>query len=174
MSIPHTSFSANVTLSKPFFCSSDCTDVNRSTSPYDQRTYRVQDDALLAVDHVLALLAREHTCTIIQSINTRHPRLSAPSTGLQSQVVAILSTASVTAQFLFPTFTRRIAASAAVHAALITSAFLPVTGSAAEAPTTSVSALTAAKPSMCAPTCSLTTSPLARACSASASDASGE
>ena len=97
-----------------------------------------------------------------------------PSTGLQSHAAAILPTVSVTVQFLLPTLTRRMAASAAVYAALSTSAFLPVTGSLADAPTTRVSALTAAKPSIWAPTCSLTTSPLARVCDDSGSEASGE
>ena len=93
---------------------------------------------------------------------------------MQSNAAAILPTASVTAQFLFPTLTRRIAASAAVHAAAIASALRPVTGAAADAPTTSVSALTAAKPSMCAPRWSLTTSPAASVCEEDGSEARGE
>lgn len=74
-----------------------------------------------------------------------------PSTALQSNALAIFATASVTAQFLFPTLTSRMAASAAAHAAWSTSARRPVTGSLSDAPTMRVSALTAAYPSMCAP-----------------------
>ena len=71
-----------------------------------------------------------------------------PSTGLQPQVWTVLATPSVTAQFLCPTLTSLMATSAAVHAALITSAWRPVTGSAADAPTTIVSAVMAANPSI--------------------------
>ena len=74
-----------------------------------------------------------------------------PSTGLQSHKVVVRPTISVTAQFLFPTLTVRIAASAAVQAAFKTSARRPVTGFSAVAPITIVSPLMAANPSMCAP-----------------------
>jgi len=93
-----------------------------------------------------------------------------PSTGLQSQLEAILCTPSVTAQFLLPTLMVRIASSAACQAAFTTSARRPVVGFAAVAPTTSVSALMAAKPSMCAPSWILTTSSLARTCDERGSD----
>lgn len=89
-------------------------------------------------------------------------------------------TASVTAQFLPPTLTKRIATSAAVHAAFNVSARLrsfqqsaktfrqifnlPVAGFSADAPTTIVSAEMDANPSIWAPTCNLTTSSLAKAC----------
>lgn len=74
-----------------------------------------------------------------------------PSTGLQSHEDETRFTTSVTAQFLFPTLIVRIAISAACHAALTTSARLPVTGFSAVAPMTIVSALMAAKPSIWAP-----------------------
>lgn len=93
-----------------------------------------------------------------------------PSTGLQSQLETILCTPSVTAQFLLPTLMVRIASSAACQAAFTTSARRPVAGFAAVAPTTSVSALMAAKPSMCAPSWILTTSSLARTCDDRGSD----
>jgi hypothetical protein len=95
---------------------------------------------------------------------------NSPSTGLQSHAAATLLTASVTCQFLLPTRTRRIATSAAVHAARNASARRPVTGLANVAPTTIVSALIAAKPSMCAPRCTFTTSPLASFCADSGSE----
>lgn len=71
-----------------------------------------------------------------------------PSTGLVLNAFAALVTMSVTAQFFVPTLMVRIAASAAVHAARIASALRPVIGFSAEAPTTMVSALIAAKPSI--------------------------
>ena len=74
-----------------------------------------------------------------------------PSTGLQSHTDDVRPTISVTAQFLFPTLRVLIAASAAVQAAFKTSARRPVTGFSALAPTTIVSPLMAAYPSMCAP-----------------------
>lgn len=103
-----------------------------------------------------------------------HARADVPSTGLHPHVAAVFATASLTAQFLFPTLTTRIATSAAVHAALTTSALRPLAGSSVLAPTTSVSALTAAKPSTCAPRCSLTTSPFWSVWPAEGSEASGE
>lgn len=93
-----------------------------------------------------------------------------PSTGLQSHADDVRPTISVTAQFLFPTLTVRIAASAAVQAALKTSARRPVTGFSAFAPITMVSALMAANPSMWAPNWILTTSPFARTWEACGSD----
>jgi len=57
-----------------------------------------------------------------------------------------------------------LAASAAVHAALMTSARRPVTGFLGDAPMTIVSAEAEAKPSMWAPNCIFTTSSFARTC----------
>lgn len=119
------------------------------------------------------------TTCLLQGINSILFRLdpaqgqtlrNAPSTGLQSHAAATLLTASVTCQFLLPTRTRRIATSAAVHAARSASARRPVTGLSGVAPTTIVSALIAANPSMCAPRCNFTTSPLASFCSESGSE----
>lgn len=112
-------------------------------------------------------LSRKFNFPIIPSAQSR---TNAPSTGLQFHAVATLLTASVTCQFLLPTRTRRIATSAAVHAARSASARRPVTGLSRVAPTTIVSALIAAKPSMCAPRCNFTTSPLASFCSESGSE----
>jgi hypothetical protein len=78
--------------------------------------------------------------------------------GFVPKAAATLLTASVTVQFFSPALIRRSATSAAVQAALRASARGPVTGFSSDAPTTSVSALTEAKPSMCAPTWILITS----------------
>ena len=167
ISIPYTSPSANVTVSKSFFCPS-----------FGLRMMRFFPSITFCVCWHDNIPVRVHHATFISAfLYFRDPRggrasktRHVPSTGLQSHAAATLPTASVTCQFLLPTRTRRIATSAAVHAARSTSARRPVTGLSGVAPRTIVSAEIAANPSMCAPRCTFTTSPLTSFCVESGSE----
>lgn len=86
-----------------------------------------------------------------------------PSTALQPNCLMAFSTSLDTSVVIAPGFSNLIAASAPVKAALIASAAGPSAGLLLSAPTTMVSALMAGKPSMCAPSWILTTSPSLRA-----------